>query len=429
MTRTTPAGAMRHIASAATGLLLCFGTAAAIAASVVPLGGNAYVTQASKSGAEVINDTGLHNWSSAQAVVSTYVYVQQPGTLQLALDGALKGASHSRVRVGIGSQSRTVDLYASGTFPVAVGSFHVDRPGYVKVDLQGVSTDGGYFGDITGLQINGAAAQQAVFANDPENFYWSRRGPSVHLSFDVPDDTEYFYSEITVPLGQDPVGTYYMANGFDGGYFGFQVNTPKQRTVLFSVWDSPTAPTTLVRKGAKVITNGFGGEGTGGQSRLMFSWEPGKTYRFLTRAQPDGNGNLLYSAWFGLPTDRNGKPKDDGWKFIATWKYHGASAYPRSMYSFLENFNPDVGHVGRRALYGNQWAISTGGTWTDMTRATFTVDATGRNRQRLDFAGGLQGDRFYMRNDGFFSQTVAPDQSFTRAPAAARPVIDFDQLP
>ncbi len=420
---------MRHIAIAFLGLLLCFGTAAAHAATIVPLGGNAYITQASRSADEVIDDTGLHNWTSAQAVISTYVYLVQSGDLQVSLAGALNGASRSTVRVSIGGQSKTVDLYANAGAPFAVGSFHIERPGYAKVDLQGISTDGGTFGDITGLQIEGAAAAGAVFANDPENFYWSRRGPSVHLTYDVPDGTEYFYSEITVPAGQDPVGTYYMANGFDVGYFGFQVNSPKERTVLFSVWDSPTAPTTLVRKGSKVITNGFGGEGTGGQSRLMFAWEPGKTYRFLTRAQPDGNGNMLYSAWFGLPAGNNGKSKKNDWKFLATWKYHGTSAYPASWYSFLEGFIPETGYIGRRAAYGNQWAISTSGAWTEMTRARFTVDSTGRNRQRLDYAGGVAGNTFFMRNDGFFSETVAPGQTFTRSSAASRPDVDFNQLP
>lgn len=420
---------MRHIANAFLALLLlCFGTVAAQAATVVPLGGNAYITQPSSAADESIDDTGLHNWTSPQAVISTYVYVQQAGDLQLSLAGLLSGASHSQVKVSIGSQSNTVDLYSTGSSPFPAGSYYIGQPGYVKIDLQGISTDGSYFGDISDLQIDGAAAVGAVFANDPANFYWSRRGPSVHLFYNVPASTEYFYSEITVPNGQDPVGTYYMANGFDGGYLGIQVVSPKTRWVLFSVWDSPTGATTLVRKGNKVVTNSFGGEGTGGQSHLVFPWEAGKTYRFLTRAQPDGNGNILYSAWFGLPPDKN-KPKNGGWKFLATWKYLGAAAYPTYMYSFLEGFNPNTGHLGRRASYGNQWAVSASGAWTEITQATFTVDSTGRNRQRLDFAGGVDGEAFYLRNDGFFSDTVAPDQSFVRPPATSHPDVDFNQLP
>ena len=38
----------------------------------------------------------------------------------------------------------------------------------------------------------------------------------------------------------DPVGSYYMACGFRRGYFGIQVNSPTERRIIFSVWDSGT---------------------------------------------------------------------------------------------------------------------------------------------------------------------------------------------
>ena len=96
-----------------------------------------------------------------------------------------------------------------------------------------------------------------------------------------------------------------MANGFNVGYFGIQVNSPTERRVLFSVWDPPSGgSTTLVRKGPGVTTNGFGGEGTGGQSYLVYPWEAGHTYRFITRAQLDDAGNTLFSSWFADAASR-----------------------------------------------------------------------------------------------------------------------------
>jgi hypothetical protein len=51
------------------------------------------------------------------------------------------------------------------------------------------------------------------------------------------------------------------------------------------VWDADNgAKTTLVSKGAGVVDNSFGGEGTGGQSYLVYNWIAGNTYRFITRA-------------------------------------------------------------------------------------------------------------------------------------------------
>jgi len=39
-------------------------------------------------------------------------------------------------------------------------------------------------------------------------------------------DVEWFYNEIFVPKDCDVVGSYYMANGFQQGYFGMQVKIP-----------------------------------------------------------------------------------------------------------------------------------------------------------------------------------------------------------
>jgi hypothetical protein len=426
---------MRYLA--AIGLGLSMGTAlfsaTANAQDTVPLGGNAYVTHPSPAGDETITDNGLQNWDSPKAVVSVYFDVQQAGELDLALVGALNGASHSTVRVSIDGQSRLVKLSSVAQPVVPVGKFSVRKPSYVKVDLQGVSTDGGYFGDISGLQISGSAtAAGTAYANDPSNFYWSRRGPSVHLGFTVPDNTEYFYSEVTVPQGQDPIGSYYMADGFNVGYFGMQVVSATERWMLFSVWDPAQGSTTLVKQGPNVIVDNFGGEGTGGQSHLVYPWIAGETYRFITRAQPDGNGNTLFSAWFSrAPHDRRADARKDGcdWHFIATWKYPGTSTYLKGVYSFLESFDPDYGYVGRSARYANQWAVDANGQWSEITSAYYDVDPTGLNRQRLDFAGGSQGNEFYLRNDGFFSNSVPSGQTFTRESNKRHPQVDLNALP
>ena len=408
-------------------LLAVSGTCAAQAAtSTVPLGGNAFITQPSSSANELINDTGLHNWNSSQAVISVYFDVKQGGNLSLALAGSLAGASSSTVKVTVAGQSHLVNLSSTSAGPFDAGTFTVSQPGYVKVDLQGVTTNGGYYGDISGLQIGGSAtAAGAVFANDASNYYWSRRGPSVHLGFTAPASTEYFYSEVNVPVGQDPIGSYFMANGFNVGYFGMQVNSATERRVLFSVWDPPSGgSTTLVRKGANVVTNGFGGEGTGGQSYLVYPWVAGHTYRFLTRAQPDGNGNTQYTSWF------SDAATPATWNLIATWQYPGTSAYLTGLYSFLECFDPERGWIGRRATYGNEWARPAGGTWTELTSAYYDTDPTGLNQQRLDFAGGLSGSNaFYLRNDGFFTPPVASGQTFVRAANGTPPNIDFNTLP
>lgn len=111
------------------------------------------------------------------------------------------------------------------------------------------------------------------------------------------------------------IGTYFMANGFAEGYFGIQVNSEKERRILFSVWspfhtDDPKSipddqKILLLKKGEGVYTGEFGNEGSGGQSFLRYNWQAETTYKFLLKGEPDGKGNTVYSAWFFAPENNN----------------------------------------------------------------------------------------------------------------------------
>jgi hypothetical protein len=390
-------------------------------AATVALAGNAFITSAAAGATEVINSNGLANWTSAGTVASAWFRVDAAGSATVAMDARLAGSSSSTVRVTINGTPFTVNLSGAATKTYPVGTVYVAAPGYVRVDLQGVSKNGGYFGDVSALKVTTSAGLN--YASDPANYYWSRRGPSVHLGYAAPANTEYFYNEVTVPAGQDKIGSYYMANGFGQGYFGIQVKSPSERWILFSVWDADNgAKTTLVKKGAGVVDNTFGGEGTGGQSYLVYNWAAGATYRFITRARPDGAGATDYSAWFYAPELAS-------WRFIATWKRPATSTYLTGVHSFLENFIDTNGYLGRSAQYGNQWARNTSGAWTELTTARFTGDATAANAQRMDYAGGLSNGRFYLRNGGFFSPYVPLNQTFTRPATGVAPAVDVNTLP
>ncbi|KZV93959.1 hypothetical protein EXIGLDRAFT_716591 [Exidia glandulosa HHB12029] len=324
------------------------------------------------------------------------------------------------IRVTLNGTAFTVNLAGTSAKTYSVGTVDVSAPGYVRVDLQGVTKDGGYFGEVSGLTVTTTAKLQ--YANDAENFYWSRRGPSVHMGYTVPTNSEYFYNEVTVPVGQDAVGSYFMVAGFSAGYSGIQVRN-NNRWILFSVWDADNGgKTTLVSKGAGVVDNTFGGEGTGGQSYLVFDWKAGNTYKFITRIRPDGAGSTLYSAWF-FP------PESGAWRYIATWKRPSTNTYQSGVHSFLENFVDTKGYLGRRVLFNNQWARSTSGTWSELTAARFTGDATATNAQRMDYAGGVENGQFYLHNCGFFSAYVTLDQTFNRPATGQQPTVNVNTLP
>jgi hypothetical protein len=245
----------------------------------------------------------------------------------------------------------------------------------------------------------------------------------VNIGYVTPANTEYFYNELTVPAGEDKIGSYFMANGFGEGYFGIQVKSTTERWILFSVWDADNgAKTTLVRKGPNVVDNSFGGEGTGGQAYLVYNWLAGNTYKFITKATPDGAGSTIYSAWFYAP-------EAAVWRFMASWKRPNISSYLTGSHSFLENFIDTKGYLGRKVLLNNQWARNTAGVWSEVTKMTFNGDATAANKQRMDFAGGLENGKFYMRNGGFFANYVTLGQSFTRPVLGTAPNVNVATLP
>ncbi|SIR20133.1 protein of unknown function [Janthinobacterium sp. TND4EL3] len=399
--------------------LLAATVAAPATSSTVELAGNAFITSGNEGA--VINERGLAGWSNPAAVASTYFRVAGAGPVQVALDASLADGGNSTIRVKINGTPFDVKLAGKERKTYAVGTVNVAAAGYVKVDLQGLSRVKATFGDVAALKVTSNAA--LAYANDPANYYWSRRGPSVHMGYTVPANTEYFYNEMTIPKGQDAIGSYFMANGFGQGYMGIQVKSPSERWILFSVWDAENgAKTTLVSKGAGVVDNAFGGEGTGGQTYLSYNWAAGTTYRFITRARPDGNGGSDYSAWFFAP--ETGK-----WRYIATWKRPAISTYLTGVHSFLENFIDTLGYTERRVQFGNQWARNVAGTWSEVTGGRFTGDATATNAQRMDYAGGVENGKFYLHNGGFFADYVKTSQNFTRPATGLPPAVDVNTLP
>ena len=69
------------------------------------------------------------------------------------------------------------------------------------------------------------------------------------------------------------------------------------------------------------------------------------------------------------------------------------------------------------------------GQWKELTQARFTADNTARKGYRVDYDGGEENGKFYLRNCGFFNDNTAFDQNFSRTAKNKPPVIDFSKLP
>lgn len=403
----------------------------------IPLGGNAFVTR--NEGNVEIDNNGIVNWDKENAMVSCWFKTSHGGKLTLSVQARItKGTS--KILVSVNGKSSELDIKNTNWEAIPAGSFDVPENEYVRVDLKGVSKTGPDFGVISDFIIEGeAATEPLVFVREPENFYFGRRGPSVHLSYEVPvnaGNIEYFYNEVTVPEGEDVIGSYFMVNGFAEGYCGIQVNSADERRILFSVWspfetDNPDqipeeAQVQLLNKGDDVVTKEFGGEGSGGQSFLRYNWKAGLTYRFLTRVHPDENraGATVYTSWFFDPALNN-------WRLIASFSRPQKVTWYKRPHSFLENFIPSQGHLARQVEFGNQWVIDEHGNWTELTKAKFTFDATAKANRRADFDGGVSKNHksFYLKNCGFFNSSIQAGAFFNREKSGIHPEIDFGVLP
>ncbi|HKK68678.1 MAG TPA: DUF3472 domain-containing protein [Bacteroidales bacterium] len=400
----------------------------------IPTAGNTWIVNQYKKSSHLITDDGVRNWGDARDTIRTFFHTTQTGFLDIGL--RIKSSSGaSKLKIELQDKHQEIEIEESDEFQnVYVGNFNVESIGYQEINLCGISSNGKDFGEISHVIIAGEAAPASVkFVKD--DFYWGRRGPSVHLGYEIPEeagDVEYFYNEITVPRGNDVIGSYFMANGFSHGYFGIQVNSETERRVLFSVWspystDNPDdipedKRIVLLEKGEGVNVGEFGNEGSGGQSYKKFMWETGKTYGFLLKGVPYGSESTVYKAWFFDP--------DAGeWALIASFKRPETNTHLKGLYSFLENFITDAGVLKRKGHYSNQWVINGSGEWYEITKATFTADATARKEARLDYGGGVENGKFYLKNCGFFDGNTTIGTALSRVETGEHPEINFDQLP
>lgn len=397
----------------------------------IPLGGNVYQIKGQTK--EEINAEGIESWENPDSEFRVYFKSSIAKEIFLELDLRTQ-EKEAKILVELNGKVHEIGLKAGDLGRIAVGETTLIK-GYNEIKLRGLEKAGLNYAQIKSLQIRSKGDLKLDFVKDDNDnrFYWGRRGPSVHLSYTLPEDENYkwFYNEMTVPKGEDPIGSYFMANGFGEGYFGIQVNSASERRILFSVWspfstDNPNAipedqKIKLLKKGADVYTGEFGNEGSGGQSYLRYNWVAGNTYKFLNSVEPDGQGNTVYTAYFFAP-------EEGEWMLIASFLRPKTDTWYKRPHSFLENFIPVSGYLERRVFYDNQWVADAEGNWKELTVAKFTGDDIARRGYRKDFAGGSDLGKFYLRNGGFFNNPTELLSMHSRPSNGRTPEIDFGKL-
>ena len=366
---------------------------------------------------------GVSGWNEPAQSVNWYGLFKATGKAHAQVELRLPKDSVSKLRLTVGKKSAEAEAKGGeGVVTVDFGEFPVEKAGYARFQLEGRNEKGKPNGDIEALVLDGPATEGAHF-----NLKERRNAASVHLSYKLPHDKKFaaFYSEVTAVT--DPTATFYMACGFHRGYFGMQVNSPTERRIIFSVWDSggegvdrnkvhDDDRVKLVAKGADVFTGDFGHEGTGGHSHLTYPWKTGQTQRFLLTAKPTDATHTIFAGYYFHPEKKE-------WMLVSAWKAPKEGGWLRGFHGFSENFGGGNGHFVRKSLHGNQWARTDDGQWIEVTQASFSHDETGGG-DRLDRFMGVEDGRFFLNHGGFVEGFTKYGELFTR-PASKGPPSDL----
>lgn len=255
-----------------------------------------------------------------------------------------------------------------------------------------------------------------------------RAARSVHLGYPAPESVA-FYLEMAVD--QSTPGSYFMACGWNTGYFGIQELGDGRKVAIFSVWDPTTGDdpgavkpedrVELLHQGAGVRARRFGGEGTGGQCITDFDWRLGQTNRFLVTATVQSN-KTAYAGWLWL-TDRR------EWKHLVSFRTRTGGQPLRGLYSFVEDFRRDGKSVleVRRARFFNGWVKTTTREWRPLARARFTASgAEWESKENID--AGRTGDQFYLATGGATTQSRELGGSIELPTQPAAPPDDLPPL-
>ena len=248
---------------------------------------------------------------------------------------------------------------------------------------------------------------------------------SVHLGYPAAEGTA-FYNELTVE--KSAPGTYFMACGWDKGYFGIQELANGKKVVLFSVWDPAAGddPANVpaekrvktLHKDEGVRVGRFGNEGTGGQAFFDYAWKAKQAYRFLVTAKADGPNRTAYAGHFYLAEKKR-------WKHLVTFSTPTLRGERlRGYYSFVEDFrrNKVSATQTRRAAFGNGWVRTAKGEWVGLDKVRFTADAN----PVLNIDAGADGSRFFLATGGATANTTTKlRDTITRKAGDPKPPADL----
>ena len=249
-----------------------------------------------------------------------------------------------------------------------------------------------------------------------------RAARSIHLGFPAPE-ARAFYNEAVVDESVN--GSYFMACGWNTGYFGIQqIGSTTNKVVIFSVWDPTKGDDAkavpleqrveVLFEGEGVKVNRFGGEGTGGKSMFPHTWKIGETNRFLVEAKVEGE-KTAYTGWFFLNEKRE-------WKRLVTFRTKTGGKPLRGLYSFVEDFRRDTKSAteAHSARFGHGWVQTLAGDWQPLAKARFTA-SNAKTEAKETINAGVRDGWFFLTTGGATKQVQELNQVIENIAASTRP--------
>ena len=368
-----------------------------------------------------ISERGIGRWNRPADTLQWCGTAEKPGKIAITLVSDLPESESIQYSISIGSTVHRVRATGEKQ-PVRVsfGEYEISKAGPLIITLASKQNTGPTFGRPESLEISGDPISYLHFNLKPR-----RNAASVHLNYKVPREEKLVAFTNTITAVEDPLYTYYCAAGFRRGYLGMQVNSPTERRVIFSIWDSGSEKrdrsnvaqkdlVTLMEKGENVVADSFGNEGTGGHSHKVISWRVGEPISFLVTAKPESD-STVYTGYYTQGPD----PK---WQMIAKFRAPNDGKYLSGLYSFVENFGGSTGNLKREARFDPQFVYNAEGKQIAITDASFSHDPTGRG-DRLDYFARGDKDGFLLSNGGFGTEHLAYGTLLTHV-ASSKPRLD-----
>lgn len=224
--------------------------------------------------------------------------------------------------------------------------------------------------------------EASAVRNDP-----TMQARSVHL-FYMPQVKCPESAMVTMTVKEPQTNSYYMALGWETGYFGLQ-DFMGERIFIFSVWE-PGDPhdyevlekdvpeekrAKIVYAAENVLVERFEREGTGAKTYGSIGWKENEPYSFRVDAEPDGEDRMIFTGYIK-------PPRENDWYKLAAISTICKDPRTRgvvNVYSFVEDFwrNGDSAKRSRSAEFRGIKTRERGSDrWAEARGANFSADAT-----------------------------------------------------